>query len=97
MLHKQNFAINFVATPFLGGGFFSDATQAKDCHIFCGNSIFGRKFFSVLHKQNFAINFEATPFLGGSFFSDATQAKVCHKFCGNSIFGRKLFFFYTSK
>jgi hypothetical protein len=31
MLHKQKFARNFEATPFLGESFFSDATQAKLC------------------------------------------------------------------
>ena len=33
---KKNltFAINFEATPFLGGSFFSDATQAKVCNKF---------------------------------------------------------------
>jgi hypothetical protein len=34
MLHKQKFAINFEATPFLVGRFFSDATQAKVCNRF---------------------------------------------------------------
>ena len=46
MLHKQKFARNFEATPFLGERFFSDATQAKVCKEFGGNSVFGRKFFS---------------------------------------------------
>ena len=63
---KKNltFAINFVATPFLGESCFSYATQAKVRNKFCGNSIFGRKFvFLMQHRQKIAINFVTTPFL----------------------------------
>ena len=82
MLHKQKFAINLVATPFLEGFFFCDATQEKVCNKFCSNPIFGRKFFFIkLHKQKIALNFVANPYLGESFFSYSTQAKVCNKIC----------------
>ena len=48
--HQKNltFAINFVATPFLGGSSFSDYTQAKVCLKFGEISIFGRKSNNLL-------------------------------------------------
>ena len=68
---KKNltFAINFVATPFLGGSiFFLMLHKQKFAINFLATPVLGGSFFSYATQAKVCINFVATPFLGGSFF-----------------------------
>ncbi len=70
--HQKNltFAINFVATPFLGERFFSSATQAKVCNKFCG-----RKFLFLCYTHAKVCN----KFYGNSIFGRKFFFLMLHK------------------